>query len=87
MPDERPIVKLLFGAIEVDVDDEGRFELFGCPRFICPDHKETEYDIKTCFLDILEASLSYAYEDDDKLTEGAQALKQAVLENIKIMRR
>lgn len=87
MPDNHPIVKLSFGTIEVDVDDEGRFELFGCPRFICPDHKDTEYDIKTCFLDILEMSLSYAYADDDKLTKDAQALKRAVLDNIKIVRR
>ena len=72
--------------IEVEVDEEGKFELFGCTRFICPDHLKTDYDSKTCFLDQLENSFSYAYSHDDKLAKDAQRLKRDVLEAVVIER-
>lgn len=73
--------------IEVEVDQDGRYQMFGNLNHICPDHSINDHEIKTCFLDRLTATIEgYAHEDDDKLTTGAQALKWAILDNVKIDR-
>ena len=73
--------------VEVEVDQEGQYKLFGNPRFICPDHSVNDHEIKTCFLDNLTASIEgYVHEDDEGLTTQAQALKRAILDTVIIDR-
>ena len=73
--------------IEVEVDQDGGYDLFGNWRFICPDHMVNDHEIKTCFLDNMTAAIEgYAHEDDDKLTTQAQALKRAILDAVIIDR-
>ena len=73
--------------IEIEVDQDGQYQLFGNPRFICPEHSINDHEIKTCFLDNLTASIEgYAHEDDERLTVAAQALKRAILDTVIIDR-
>ena len=86
-PKKGPIVKLSLDVVEVDVNDEGEYELFGNPHYICPDHLDTDDIIKTCFLDNVITRLQYAFDKDEDLSPGARKLKRQVLDTIKIVRR
>ena len=76
-------MQITLEKVEVEVND-GEYELFGNPHYICPDHMDTDDNIKTCFLDNVIMRLQYAFDDDDDLAPGARKLKRQVLDSIKI---
>ncbi len=70
--------------IEVDVEENGEYTIFGKNTYICEEHKD---NLKECFIDeLLFLFEHYALEKDEKLTKGAQELKQKILNSVKVIK-
>lgn len=74
--------------IELDIDKNGDYDLFGTPSYICPDCDKTKEGIKTCIMDNLAMLFEeYGVETEDKMDKGAIELRRklrdcVVIENV-----